>query len=277
MDLSIRHIFHPSDLTPASQAAFEHALRMAIAAKAKLTVMHVMQRSGDEEWDAFPGVRDVLERWKMLPAGAGVEAIESLGVTVRKVSAQASEPSEACIDHLERHPAQLIVMATGQNGRGAGLWNTSVSGRIAAQAGITSLFLPQATKGFIQASNGKVEVRRILVPIDRSPDPAPAFEATDGLVTLLSIQNLIRATYHAGTEATMNMIEGLPALSSGWQRSHSTEDPVHGILSAVDRFGPDLLVMVTQGRRGLRDALLGSTTERVLSSVQVPVLAVPCR
>lgn len=50
--------------------------------------------------------------------------------------------------------------------------------------------------------------------------------------------------------------------------------PHEKILEIAKARGVDLIVMGTQGRRGLAHALLGSVTERVLRSAPVPVLTV---
>ncbi|HVN40809.1 MAG TPA: universal stress protein [Myxococcota bacterium] len=51
-------------------------------------------------------------------------------------------------------------------------------------------------------------------------------------------------------------------------------DPVASIAEAVRAHGADLIVMGTHGRRGLQHAFLGSVTERALSTLDQPVLAV---
>ena len=51
--------------------------------------------------------------------------------------------------------------------------------------------------------------------------------------------------------------------------------PDREILRAAGRDGVDLIVMATHGRNGLRGALLGSITARVLHGSKLPVLA--CR
>jgi nucleotide-binding universal stress UspA family protein len=44
------------------------------------------------------------------------------------------------------------------------------------------------------------------------------------------------------------------------------------IISAITELQPDLVVMGTHGRTGLRRALLGSVTDRVLRQAEVPIL-----
>ncbi|AFK18665.1 universal stress protein [Haloferax mediterranei ATCC 33500] len=50
--------------------------------------------------------------------------------------------------------------------------------------------------------------------------------------------------------------------------------PSREILDTADEVGADLIVMATHGRTGLRHAILGSTTERVVRVSDVPVLTV---
>ncbi len=46
------------------------------------------------------------------------------------------------------------------------------------------------------------------------------------------------------------------------------------ILAAIERGNPDLVVMGTHGRRGIRHALLGSVAERIVRCSPAPVLTV---
>jgi nucleotide-binding universal stress UspA family protein len=50
---------------------------------------------------------------------------------------------------------------------------------------------------------------------------------------------------------------------------------VDTILAVARERAADLIVMTTEGRSGFLDALRGSTTERVLRSGALPLLAVP--
>ena len=48
----------------------------------------------------------------------------------------------------------------------------------------------------------------------------------------------------------------------------------HGIAEAARDLGADLIVMTTHGRSGLKNALLGSVTERVVRTAPCPVLTI---
>lgn len=109
----IDSVLHPTDFSEASRVAFHHALKAALLAQSKLTLLHVSS-GRDSEWSDFPGVRETLERWALLPKGSQKAAVAELGINASKVMADESEPVEAVIRYLEKHPADLIVLATSQ-------------------------------------------------------------------------------------------------------------------------------------------------------------------
>src|SRR4030095_14022938 len=80
-------ILHPTDLSEASEVAFAHALKLTLAMQGRLHVLHVSSHGGPVRWQSFPGVREALERWGMLPAGSPPAAVGDLGIDVVKVEA----------------------------------------------------------------------------------------------------------------------------------------------------------------------------------------------
>ncbi len=53
-------------------------------------------------------------------------------------------------------------------------------------------------------------------------------------------------------------------------------DPSENIIAYAKEHGINLIVMSTHGHGGLRRLLMGSVTDRVVHSCEVPVLVVPC-
>jgi nucleotide-binding universal stress UspA family protein len=51
-----------------------------------------------------------------------------------------------------------------------------------------------------------------------------------------------------------------------------SDDPYDAIIAAAQRFGCDLIIMASHGRRGLKGFLLGSETQKVLVHSTIPVL-----
>src|SRR5580765_6053386 len=104
IDPLINRVLHPSDFSDASMVAFAHALKATLIAKGKLTLIHVTD-PGPLNWTEFPGVREILEGWKLLPAGSPREAVVDLGIGVTKVIAHGPDPIKGVLGYLSEHPA----------------------------------------------------------------------------------------------------------------------------------------------------------------------------
>src|SRR5215813_9900022 len=94
--VKVESIFHPSDFSEASEIAFVHALKVALVARAKLTMLHVAASPGIE-WQDFPAVRDTLERWGLIPRGSRKSAVPQLGIDVTKRISLGKDPLKACL------------------------------------------------------------------------------------------------------------------------------------------------------------------------------------
>lgn len=272
--LRMRHIFHPTDLGSGGSAAFLHALRLAAALRASLTIMHV-DDEGDRDASSLPGVRRALARWGYLKDANDVDGLKALGMGVRKVVAEGGSPVRSCLRHLEKHPTDLIVLATHQE-QGLAAWsNRRVAEPLSRGSGEPTLFIPEGRPGFVDAATGGVSIRKVLIPIARDPGPQRAVDMISTLADALGQRAVTFVLLHVGTPDTRPGV-ALP-VREGWTSREVTVpgDPVDVIVhEAADA---DLVVMTTKGHDGFLDILRGSTTERVMRGVRCPVLAVPAR
>lgn len=273
-DLSgIRRILHPTDLSAASRAAFRHALKLALTTGSSLGILHVCEEDqDDEDWGAFPSVREQLERWGVLPKGSSMDDLSALGLRIRKVSAQGSDPVAVCLDHLERHRTGLLVMATSQREGPLGWPHSSVAEHLARAAQLPSLLVPQPSEGFV-LPEGDIRLSSVLVPVAREPSPRAAIDAAEGLCGMLSEGATTLTLFHAGKREGMPDVLPPSTPRLRWHERVVDGDAVERIVEAARSH--DLVVMSTYGRKGALDAMLGSTTERVLRRVHCPVLAIP--
>ena len=92
-------ILHPSDFSEASEAAFAHALKTALVAHSRLTLLHVTSDRTPGWWTDFPGVRRTLERWGLLPPNSPQSAVPELGIDVEKILRHGRDPR----DNREHH------------------------------------------------------------------------------------------------------------------------------------------------------------------------------
>ncbi|MBK9140176.1 MAG: universal stress protein [Verrucomicrobia bacterium] len=267
-------ILHPSDFSAGSVVAFHHALKSALVARSKLTVLHVSPGAAPD-WTDFPGVRETLERWGLIAPGSPKSAVPALGIEVRKAVAQGSSPVSSVLRYLESHPADLIVLATHAHEGRASWLRQSVSEPLARKSGQMTLFLPSGTPGFVSAADGAVTLERILIPIAASPRPQPALAAAVQMVKRLERPSGTFTLLHVGEASTMPAVQCPEVPGWQWTTVHRTGDVIHGIVDTAAKDRSDLIVMSTDGRNGFLDALRGSHSERVLRSASCPVLTLP--
>jgi nucleotide-binding universal stress UspA family protein len=266
----VSSIFHPSDFSKASELAFAHALAVALIRNSKLVIMHA--RRGDlDDWSQFPPVRKTLESWNVLAPGSPRSAVfEKLSVRVAKVSAR-GDPVRASIEHIEKQKPDLVVLAT-RGRHGWPLWlKPSVAQAIARRSHAMTLFVPQGCRGVVSTS-GVISLRRILLPVDHQPNAQEA------------VIRAVRAAQAFGDEVVEIVLlhvngSELPQLTLSesqacvWKELRREGNVEEAILDAAR--DADLIVMATEGRHGVFDALRGSVTERVVRGAPCPVLAVP--
>jgi nucleotide-binding universal stress UspA family protein len=267
-------ILHPTDFSEASEVAFVHALKLTLLVGGRLHVLHAGPDDPAVRWRSFPGIREALGRWGVLPAGSPATAVGDLGIDVEKIEAVGDDPVLATRDFLRWHRADLIVLATHQRDGLARWREPSVAEQIARHAGQAALFVPAGVDGFVSATTGDIRLRRVLVPVDREPAPQPAIAAA---AALASVGGRAPATFrlvHVG-EAEFPAVAPVEEAEWVWERRTLTGDPASALIAALQEWTPDLVVMSTVGHHGFMDALRGSTTERVLRAARCPLLAVP--
>jgi len=270
-------IFHPSDFSKASEVAFSHALKIALQSKATLDIMHVEPRLNPEKpyWLEFPAVRETLTRWGILPEGVQREEVVKTGLRIRKILRASRDPLKTMLQHFRKFAPDLIVLATHQR-EGLDRWlHKAIAEPLARRSGAMTLFVPREGKGFVAPNNGSVRLRKILVPIDRDPDPQEALDKALLLARGLGSTTGEFRLVHVGPRATAPRLK--PPLGKGWSYDSIIRlgDVVNEILKTERQWHPDLMVLATQGHLDFLDALRGSTTERVLRGAHCPVLAVP--
>ena len=270
------YILHPTDFSDHSDAALAHALRLALNNHANLDLLHV-GRHDDDQWDALPSIRQILQPGEGYPRHKR-SAVTDLGIGIGKVIDVRRRGDDSIEGYCQRHPVDMIVLAT--SGRqGLASWiKPSTAERIAEKVStisVPTLFVPAGCRGCVSIDRGEVSLDHVLVPVDRRPDSESAIERG------------LRAISMAGGDQASLRCCMVP--SRGSQRStFQTEpwkvervvrrgNPAAEILSAAEACQANLIVMVTEGTHGMLDILRGTTTEQVLRQAPCPVLAVPAQ
>jgi nucleotide-binding universal stress UspA family protein len=269
----VRSVLHPTDLSPASVPAFEHALGIALLRQTSLTLLHVGELDSGE---SFPSVRELLERWELLEPGAPRSAVyDEFKVRIKKKVVR-GRPLPAILEYSEQAETDLVVLAT-RGEAGPSRWlRPSVSEPMAHRTATATLFVPASGRGVIDSSSGRLTARDVLVPVAESPDAQNA--------VTLAARTAIAANQAHGEEVrlhAMHVGDDFPGLDFPehegirWERRLGKGEVVEAILSVAHEVSADLVVMASDGRNGILDALRGSHSEQVVKRAPCPLLVVP--
>jgi nucleotide-binding universal stress UspA family protein len=269
---SIRSIVHPTDFSDLSVAAFAHALRIALAARCRLHLLHVSQYDSAEAL-AFPHALRLLAQWGLSDEDDPPWVVASkLGIEVDNIRLKLQEPTRAIVDFLNEHESDLVVLAT--HGRdGIAHWlQGSVAEAVFRRAAIPTLVIAPGSRGFVDQVSGDVKLRRALVPVDFSPPADLTVEIVQRFGRALTGDHVAVDLLHVGEKPppVRTFSASAPALPPVILRSGHVVD---SIVQAAIEFEADIIAMPTAGHHGVLDALRGSTTERVIRHAPCPVLA----
>ncbi|MDP2307719.1 MAG: universal stress protein [Pseudomonadota bacterium] len=267
----IRSILVPTDFSDGAELAFAHALRLSVALRARLDIVHVEPENDAADWRWGPHVGETLRRWGY-DTGTTPSELEALGV--RRTIVSGSEPDAAILAEIASSHADLVVMST--HGR-AGLerWlRPSVTEAVLRRRPVPILLLPSGCRTFVDLECGAPSLKRILVPIATAPNPAPGFDAALTLLRAFGGEGCQLATVHVGEgQPGADLLRPPPGLQVfHWNVKGAVVDE---ILAIATTWTADLMVVVSEGRRDLFDELRGSTVERLVARSPVPVLVVP--
>lgn len=271
----VESIFHPTDFSPASDAAFAHALAIALIGNTTLVIMHAGRVHVVEDWARFPRVRTTLEQWQLLAPGSPRSAVfEQLAIRVTKIDAQGN-PVQACLNHIEEQQPDLIVLAT-RGRHGLPLWlKPSVAQAIARRTTAMTLFVPRGCRSMV-SSNGVIRLRRLLLPIDHQPSAQEAMIRAVRAAEAFGVGDAVEIVMLHINGGDFPQLNHPPSQACTWTETRREGDVAEAILNAAQE-EVDLITMATEGRHGFIDAMRGSVTERVVRGAPCPVLAVPAR
>ncbi len=279
---AIRHVLFPSDLSPASDRALDHARFLAVRFGARLTLYHVVETPPSRDQGLSDPVDEAWRRAAEQVRGHLDCLAGRLPNKIDIVVERDSSAHQALVAHALKTRPDLMVMAThGREGL-AHLLAGSVTEIVLQQGRCPVLCVREPEHGVA------LPYRRILVPTDLSPASRRAFP----LAALLarSFESEVLALHVAQVDAPRSLVgvshavEGSPSeaevarfvehdfrdvrvtprvlLGSAWDR----------IIEPARAERVDLIVLSTHGHDSLSDRLIGSHAERVVRHAPCPVL-----
>lgn len=286
---SIHRILFPSDLSPESDRAFEHARLLAQRFDAHVTLYHALEIPG-REWTRAAGHEEQLRR--RLAAEATIE-LERRAKALPGPHEIVVEPDVAAprllvdialLRQIHATRPDLVVMATHSRGALGALFLGSVTEEVLRNGGRPVLAVGTGCETLPRS------YARILVPTDLSEASRLAFPfaallartfdaevialhaVPRPLLTALADNPYALAAAVPSTATLREFVSDFAGLrvtprveqGAAWDRIVATARDVQA----------DLIVMATRGADSLGDRILGSQTERVIRHAGCPVLTV---
>jgi nucleotide-binding universal stress UspA family protein len=255
-------IVHASAATPEDRPALEHAVALAERAGARVISIHANGSPSARE--AMIEAPAILRAWGREPSGVEHE---------RVVHECCDDPVDALLDALRAAEPDLVVAATHQRTGPLRILLESRAEAIAENVKAPTLLIPLDGRSFVDG-HGSIDLRRILVPIGDMEAARVAVERALWLVDLARTEEVEVVLLHVGEPDTTPSIPLPDHPRARWSHhevpSGRLEDAVAGAAGEAC-----VVVMATRGHDSLRDAIFGSHTERVLRTLDCPLLSVP--
>lgn len=281
--MSFSSILHPTDFSRESTVAFKHALKLALERKSKLVLMNVMSQDAERpEWENFPGVRSTLSDWGMIDKNAQRhEVFEKLGIKAKKIIGKGEDTLDSIIGIIYEEEIDLLVLST-EGREGIPRWlKPSLSESISKQALLPTLFVPHNCKPFVSESDGKINIKSILIPIDHQPKPQRAIEFANNFRKYYCEDNISINVLHILEDSDNGKETNMPELvipedENFIVRLEPRQLPIdEEILKVAEEIDAGLIIIPTEGQTGFLDALYGSTSQQLLRKSICPVLTIP--
>ncbi|HEY7413272.1 MAG TPA: universal stress protein [Vicinamibacteria bacterium] len=276
----LRTILFPSDLSPASDLAFDHVRLLAERFSARVMLAHfVDSRRFRQE------VRQELLRRARETAFDHLESLgDQLKVRHHAIVYETGDVGRALVRHARAARPDLTVLAThGRTGL-ARMVIGSVAERAVRESGQPVLCVREPAHGVA------LPYRRLLVPTDLTESSCRAFPLAALLAEAFDAEIV---AVHVAVLPTVASLSGIPEVverevpsaaeirdfvaphvgNARLSVAAPSGAPEEGILGTATVAKTDLIVMSTQGHDSLGDRIRGSLTERIVRMAPCPVLA----
>ena len=278
-------ILFPIDGRENTDTALSHVLDIAVRHGATLHILNVADtthesvvRVGNEVVDALVGQGErAVDRAADRAAARNVPTVTAVH--------QGGVPG-SIVAYAETHDVDLVAMPTQGRTGFTRLLLGSVTERVLRQTSVPVLTLPpgdslqypyrdvlvptdgsECAGGALDHAVATVDATLHVLSVVESPGPAIDITAgTGGELLETTARRVVETAATTASDAGLDQVLGRV----------ETGDSVAGTIeSYVDANEIDLVVMGTCGRQGLEQHLLGSSTERTVRTVSVPVVTVP--
>jgi len=295
----LRRILVSLDGTVFSEQALPWAVSVAkrSGAAIRLATVEVPPPMAFPDVNFLPSLRDA----ELAYLDGVAERLRAAGVVEVDVDVLNGNAPEALEEHRRQIQADVTVMATHGRGPVARSWLGSVADQfVRATAAPVLMIRPREADGPVDLASLPV-VERIVLTLDGSAVSESAIEPTMSLANVYGARTtLVRVIEYPNHTESVYLPDMVEAVEERLEESRKATDDelgrmaaqlstngasvdqetrvvIHaaeGILDIASELGADVIAMASHGRTGIRRAVLGSVTDKVLRGSDRPVFIV---
>lgn len=285
--IKIKSILCPTDLSAESSEALRYALSLAAAHKAKLVLLYCRKPASIVDWATSSGAARTFQQLLF----THLDADELKALDWEAAIAEADDVSDAIIKEALNRKVDLIVMRSRRRPHAAALLGSTAE-KVSQNAPCPVLVTHPSEREWVGFSVGEIDLHRILVATDFSPDAELAVNyglsmaqgnaAEVHLVHVVThreeedpevawshegLQGLYQTAAHRLQQTMKTIPFSCRAVSAvRWGRAAGE------ILSYAKELDIDLICLGASGAGTRLGSLFGSTVDRVLRRAPCPVL-----
>lgn len=143
-----------------ARSSFIHSLCFSYRYKCELDILDMRYNSEKIE---RCGVREYLEKWRILPEDSPRSSVATLGMRVKKIM-RTGNKINIIKNRLNKYSYDLLVVGCRGTSDRKGIFGTSLSSYIFNSFQGKILFLPYLSRPFIDGEKGTICLQRIIIP-----------------------------------------------------------------------------------------------------------------
>lgn len=295
----MKKILWATDGSAEAEKAYNYAKYLAAISGAEIIGVHVIPKPVQLLYENLND-SEHIEKWRLSIEDSAVSSFEKISKDLKRAGVSfdgvllKGKPSDKIREIAKKRKADLIVMGK----HGHGFFESMVAGSETLKV-LKGSHIPVLA---VKAKNkSKAQFKNILVPIDLTECSDSAVQyalrmaqltgANVRVVYVLRLDMYAQDIPSGALEIVIEQSEKLLSqrvvkIKKAYERKKSASknikinhEVIHGMTEAasISRYAQknnsDLIVIHTHGRAGIRRILLGSVTERVISSSNCSVLA----
>ncbi len=286
----------PLDGSRLAEAVLPTVCQLAKRLSSPVILLHIVEERPPATVHGERHLADMPEATRYLDTIAARLQAQGIEVETHTHGPREGDVARSIVDHRREMGVQLIILCTHGRGGWRGLLFGSIAQKVLQRGSGPILLIP--THG-VDAPPA-FDVRRILVPVDGTPDREPALEQAivvarlfqaelhlvlviptlgtlsgGGAATGLLLPATMRAVLDLAEQGAVEYLDRVVARCRAGglvaRGQVARGDPVPAILDVADKLPADLIVAATHGRAGLDAVLSRSVSARVAEHVACPI------